>query len=672
MNASNLHIIVDNAALLIASTLFYQISNYIKETYDHSSEVFDAFLFGVIGILIMSFPFVPSPGLLIDTRSILIGLIAYIFGGKRTLFLMILLILYRMIMGGNGTLVGVLIILSSGLIGLLWNRIDTKQFKRYSLINFYIFGIIIHLIMTFFIMFLSNGEYASVIMNSFIPLLIIFPITTVVVGKLFIIQREQLTQLHLTRFAEKRFRSLFEQAQIGICYLSIDGKFINTNAYFNQMFNYTKDEILKLNIKDLNDTTEFNQEYALSKLVRNQNENDHTLEKPLVRKDGSSFWANVSVSRIRFNNEDIYMSTVIDISERKKAEEMMRYLNYHDQTTGLNNRHFYDANIAKYDIIDNYPITIIKMDINGLKLINDAFGYDMGDTLVNRVVSLVKPIVDHADMFCRFGGSDFIILYTKVQKTTIDVIMTQINHAMTNETIQNIKVSVSSAYAIKTSDDQNLMSIVNKAEMKLSREKLIDSSSMVSRTIGIIMNSLYEKNPREMEHSKRVATICEIIAQRMNLDSHIVSKLKIAGLMHDIGKIGVPDSILDKPERLSEEEINQIRKHSEVGYRILSAVNEFSEIADYILAHHERWDGKGYPKGLKEIEIPVYSRIISVADSFDAMTSDRSYRKAMTLEQAKKEIIANSNIQFDPNIVRIFLEILNDEQIDLCHINLKS
>ncbi|NTW91654.1 MAG: HD-GYP domain-containing protein [Erysipelotrichaceae bacterium] len=144
----------------------------------------------------------------------------------------------------------------------------------------------------------------------------------------------------------------------------------------------------------------------------------------------------------------------------------------------------------------------------------------------------------------------------------------------------------------------------------------------------------------------------------MNLDSHIVSKLRIAGLMHDIGKIGIPDSILDKPDRLTEEEFNLIRKHSEVGYRILSAANEFSEIADYILAHHERWDGMGYPKGLKGSDIPIYARIISVADSFDAMTSDRAYRKAMNINQAKQEIIKNSNVQFDPNVVKIFLEII--------------
>lgn len=661
MDASNLHLLLDNAALLIASTIFYQVSTYIKETYDQSSEVFDAFLFGIIGILIMSFPLVPSPGLYIDTRSILVGLIAYIFGGKTSYFLMILLILYRIILGGDGSFIGIVIILSSGLLGYLFRFIDTKFFRLYSALNFYLLGIVIHVIMTFCIMYMSNTDYAVAFTSSVIPLLVIFPITTVVVGKLFIIQREQIKQLQLTRFAEKRFRSLFEQAQIGICYLDPNGFFINTNDYFNQMFQYTSEELKPLNISDLNDKTESNQNYALTQLLDDQNAIDHTVEKPLIRKDGTSFWANVSVSRIRFNQEDIYMSTVIDISERKKAEEMMHYLNYHDQTTGLYNRHYYEMSINKYDVEENYPLTLIKIDINGMKLFNDAFGYEMGDTLVKRVVSLIKPIVYNSDMFCRFGGSDFIILYTKVQKPYIDIIMAQINHIMTNETIQNIKVSVSSAYAMKNKSDEDLNSVLKKAEMRLSREKLIDTSSMLSRTIEIIMNSLYEKNSREMEHSKRVSYWCEKIAQRMNLDSHIVSKLRIAGLMHDIGKIGIPDSILDKPNRLTEEEFNLIRKHSEVGYRILSAANEFSEIADYILAHHERWDGMGYPKGLKGSDIPIYARIISVADSFDAMTSDRAYRKAMNINQAKQEIIKNSNVQFDPNVVKIFLEIIEKD-----------
>lgn len=661
MNASDLHILLDNAAILIASTLLYQVSTYIKETYDHSSEVFDAFLFGLIGILIMSFPFIPTLGLYIDTRSILVGLIAYIFGGKRSIFLMILLSIYRFILGGDGTIIGISIILSSGLLGYLFRKINTPFLRIYSSLNFYLLGLIIHILMTISIMVMAKEEYITAFYNSIVPLIIVFPLTTVVVGKLFMIQRELVNQLQLTRFAERRFRSLFEQAQIGICYLDSNGVLLNTNDYFNGMFQYSNDEFNNMSINHLIHKGENDHENTLQPLFDDNKPTSHTVEKRMIRKDGSFFWANISVSKIRFNNENLFMSTVIDISERKKAEEMLHYLNYHDQTTGLYNRHYYESNIVKLDKVENYPLTLLKIDINGMKLINDAFGYEMGDTLVKRVVNLIKPIVYNSDMFCRFGGSDFIIVYTKVQKSYIDIILAQINHVMVNETIQNIKVSVSSAYAVKQSSDDSLVSVLKKAEMRLSREKLIDTSSMLSRTIEIIMNSLYEKNSREMEHSQRVAEWCEKMALKMNLDSHIVSKLRIAGLMHDIGKIGVPDSILDKPDRLTEEEFNLIRKHSEVGYRILSAANEFSEIADYILAHHERWDGTGYPKGLKGNDIPVYSRIISVADSFDAMTSDRAYRKAMTIDEARLEIIRHSNVQFDPSIVKVFLEIMDEE-----------
>ena len=243
MDASNLHLLLDNAAILIASTIFYQVSTYINETYDQSSEVFDAFLFGVIGIFIMSLPYSPAIGLNIDTRSILIGLIAYIFGGKTSYFLMILLSIYRLVLGGDGAFIGVIIILVSGLIGFLFRKLNTKTFRLYSVLNFFLLGLSFYIFMTFSIMFMAKSEYVYAFKLLAIPLLIIFPVTTVIVGKLFMMQREQVNQLQLTRFAEKRFRSLFEQAQIGICYLDVNGNLINTNDYFNKMFQYSTDEI---------------------------------------------------------------------------------------------------------------------------------------------------------------------------------------------------------------------------------------------------------------------------------------------------------------------------------------------------------------------------------------------------------------------------------------------
>jgi HD-GYP domain-containing protein (c-di-GMP phosphodiesterase class II) len=142
----------------------------------------------------------------------------------------------------------------------------------------------------------------------------------------------------------------------------------------------------------------------------------------------------------------------------------------------------------------------------------------------------------------------------------------------------------------------------------------------------------------------------------MDFDKEDINQIRIAGLMHDIGKIGIEEKILNKPNKLNQEERYELIRHVEIGYRILSSVNEFSEIANHVLEHHERWDGSGYPKGLKGEEISLQARIIAIADSFDAMTTDRPYRGALNEQEAIKELKRCSGTQFDPEIVKIFIE----------------
>jgi len=154
--------------------------------------------------------------------------------------------------------------------------------------------------------------------------------------------------------------------------------------------------------------------------------------------------------------------------------------------------------------------------------------------------------------------------------------------------------------------------------------------------------------------------LCEKIAQKMDFDQKNIDKIKIAGLMHDIGKIGISDEILNKSGKLDEQEWNQIKKHSDAGYRILSSAIEFSEIAECVLTHHERWDGKGYPKGLSGSDIPLFSRIIAVADAFDAMTSVRTYRLALSIEKVIDEMKTNAGKQFDPHIVELFIDNIDE------------
>jgi putative nucleotidyltransferase with HDIG domain len=275
---------------------------------------------------------------------------------------------------------------------------------------------------------------------------------------------------------------------------------------------------------------------------------------------------------------------------------------------------------------------------------------------LTKVADVLVKHCREGDYAVRIGGDEFVLLLPATDAETAEDIINRIGQAIAKERLENLTLSVSVGYAVRSKISEGIDEVFKKAEDDMYRHKLAESSSIRSNTISIIMNTLYEKNNREMLHSKRVSEICEVIAQKINMDTNAVSQLKLAGLMHDIGKIGIEEKILNSPSKLKKDEWAQIKRHSEIGYRILSSVNEFSEIADCILEHHEHWDGKGYPRGLKGEAISLQARVICLADAFDAMTSDRAYRKALSEEQAVSEIIRCAGGQFDPQIAKIFVE----------------
>lgn len=213
----------------------------------------------------------------------------------------------------------------------------------------------------------------------------------------------------------------------------------------------------------------------------------------------------------------------------------------------------------------------------------------------------------------------------------------------------------------KTIVKQNNILIRQNVELEVSN-KLLDNS--YKSTVIAMSSAVDARDPYTSGHSSRVSKISILIAREMNLDNSFIETLEYGTLFHDIGKIGIPDYILNKPGKLTFEEFEQIKKHPEVGYKILSNVAFLNESLPLITHHHERYDGNGYPNQLIGKDIPLGSRIIAIADTFDAMTSNRPYRKALSIEIAITEIVKNSGSQFDPDIVDYFLKIVPNINLD--------
>ncbi|MEA4988998.1 MAG: transporter substrate-binding domain-containing protein [Anaerovorax sp.] len=349
--------------------------------------------------------------------------------------------------------------------------------------------------------------------------------------------------------------------------------------------------------------------------------------------------------------------------ERAEKIEKIKYLSYHDHMTGLYNRRFFEEELKRLDIKSNLPLCIIIGDVNGLKLINDSFGHLMGDKLLIKVAEVLKEACEANEIISRIGGDEFVILIPKSSHSRAENLIATIKEISKKEKIGSINISISFGWDMKKNDDEDIQEVFNRAEDNMYKKKLFDSPSVRGKTIGAILNTLHEKNKREEQHSKRVSDLCRRLANALNFPDQQLEEVKTAGLLHDIGKIAINEDILNSLNILSEEEYLEMKRHSEVGYRILSAINDMGEIADYVLYHHERWDGKGYPTGLRGEEIPLQSRMISIADTYDAITSDRSYRIAKSRQYAINELKLNRGKQFDPNLVDLFIKevVLSEE-----------
>lgn len=378
----------------------------------------------------------------------------------------------------------------------------------------------------------------------------------------------------------------------------------------------------------------------------------------LINKNGKQIPIEDSAAPILDKMGNITGAVIVfrDYTDKKQRQDEISYLSYHDQLTGLHNRHFFEKELKRLDCEKTLPLSLVMLDVNGLKLTNDAFGHQMGDKLLQSIAVNIRKVCRESDAICRIGGDEFILLLPNTTYDETELIVKRIYREIEKSELENIVISLSIGWETKTQIEQDIMEVYAKAEDSMYRKKIIESQSMRNKTIQIIINTLNETNHREKIHSENVSIISRKIAEVLGLDQEMLQEIETAGLLHDIGKITIDSSLLDKPGTLTNVEYEMIKKHAEVGYQILKSVDAYSNLSDSVLSHHERWDGAGYPRGLKGEDIPLVARIITVADAYEAMTAKRTYRETISKKEAVNELVRCAGTQFDPAIIKAFCE----------------
>lgn len=380
---------------------------------------------------------------------------------------------------------------------------------------------------------------------------------------------------------------------------------------------------------------------------------------------GKEQYYNIRISPIldSFNKSIGKLLILTDITAIKEKEKQLYYQSYHDKLTGIYNRSYFEEELNRLDTKRQFPISIIIGDINGLKLINDAYGHNKGDEVLIKTAEILKSNLRYEDILTRWGGDEFAIILPKTKRKDAISIIDRTKESFFEHSTDTMPLNISMGFSVKKTIGKKINEVVKEAENTMNEYKLSENESARSSIIMSLKKALEERDYETEEHSKRMEDLSLLLGKKVNLKGNELNELRLLAVLHDIGKISIPDSIIFKPGKLTSKEWEIIKKHPEIGYRVARSSPDLIQIAKGILYHHERWDGKGYPEGLKGNKIPLISRIVAIVDAYDAMTNDRPYRKAMSKKKALGEIERESGAQFDPSLAKIFTKILTGESL---------
>jgi len=461
-------------------------------------------------------------------------------------------------------------------------------------------------------------------------------------------------------------RNIFNQVPVGM-YLIKEGRFWIVNSQFERISGYVQEELWEKEAIDLvfpKDRTILR--FIAARMLKGLS--PQPCEFRIVTKKGTIKWVEGLAAHLKYGGDKVVMGSLVDLSHKRKFTKKLEYVKSRDPLTGLYNRASFESQLCYLGEKGEYPISIIAADFNGLKMINDSMGYQEGDRLLGAFADLFKRVLPSSAFLARVGDDEFAALLPLVDEGAGLELVSRLRMAVERYNDQYNSIPMKIAFGLSTaqSSGELLRDTFKKAEELMNKEKICCGLSFRSKTVEALLTALSEHDRYAEEHSRRMQRLCFFLGDKVGLSQKQKVDLALLAQVHDVGKVGISDRIILKEGPLTAEEWRIMRLHPEKGCRIAMATPELADIAHLILKHHEKWDGTGYPFNLKGEEIPIECRILSIVDAFDAMTSDRPYRKSMPPEEALEEIRRCAGTHFDPEMAEIFVKNISEE--DLVHI----
>jgi diguanylate cyclase (GGDEF)-like protein/PAS domain S-box-containing protein len=459
-----------------------------------------------------------------------------------------------------------------------------------------------------------------------------------------------------------RLATMIKSTDVGTWEWNLVTNQIIVNDRWATLLGYTHAELEPYSIETWKTLTNPDDLIKSTELLQNHFDKKTDLYECQVRmkhKDGHELWIldRGCVAEWSDTGKPVLMYGIhIDVNEQIQKQKQIEKISYRDFLTGLYNRRALSEYLNKINMKNALPISIAMADVNGLKITNDSFGHSAGDELIIFVANTLTSVFGGNAFLARTGGDEFMIVKENTDLFTMHKIIDEISSRFQKSILHGMQISVAFGASSTNNSTDSLDSVVRNAEIEMYNRKMNSTIVKRSETINTILETLFEREPKERIHAQNVSLLASKTGIALNLSRDEIDMLKTLGYFHDIGKIVMEIERSTNTYNDSADVWKHSQSHSEIGYRLISSANEYKHLATDILHHHEKWDGTGYPLNLKSEDIPLRSRIITICNSYDNLITNHVINEKFSIDQAVQKLLLESGKSFDPKLLQVFIK----------------